>query len=206
MQLRSGDQAQIEADLVAGRISCRRCGERLAPHGFGVEREVRTLGGSTRLRPRRAICASCRHTEVLGPAWMLPRRRDSAEVVLSAWRQRVAGASPRQVASLLARPLSSVRRWLAELSAHAEDLRSAATRRLHELDPCPPVLQPAGSTLGDALEAVGQAIAAAVRRFGPSEQLLLPVVLTGGSIARAAPARRAGVKMERPQRSEDERP
>lgn len=184
----------MEADLAGGRIFCPRCGGHLAPHGFSSEREVRTLTGSTRLRPRRAICSSCGHTQVLEPAWTLPRRRDAAEVIVAAWRHRASGVTQRQIAVLVARPLSTVRRWLRELESNAEGLRSAATRRLHEFDPCPPVLEPTGSALGDALEALGQAIAAAVRVVGPSEPWPLAVTLTGGLVARAGPARRAGVR------------
>jgi hypothetical protein len=44
------DPEAVEADLAAGRVSCPDCGGRLARWGFGSERQLRTLGGTRRLR------------------------------------------------------------------------------------------------------------------------------------------------------------
>ena len=193
MLLVKDDPKAVEADLVAGRVRCPDCGGRLARWGFASERELRTLGGVRRLRPRRAICSSsCGVTHVLEPASTLPRLRDTAEVVGSAWQAKVAGAGHRTIARLLDRPVSTVRRWLRRLSARAEQLRVAATCRLHELDPAAGPIGPTGSPLADALEALGQAAAATSRRLGPRPAWEVAVALTGGLIA--STARRAGVK------------
>ncbi len=192
MLLVKDDPKAVEADLVAGRIGCPDCGGRLARWGFASERELRTLAGVRRLRPRRAMCSSCGGTHVLEPASTLPRLRDTAEVVGSAWQAKVAGAGHRTIARRLDRPVSTVRRWLRRLRDRAEELRVAATGRLHDLDPVAGPIEPTGSALADSLEAVGRAAAAAARRLGPRPAWDVAVAFTGGLIA--APARRAGVK------------
>lgn len=144
------DPKAVEADLAAGRVSCPDCGGRLARWGFAPERKLRTLGGVRHLRPRRAMCSSCRVTHVLEPASTLPRLRDTAEVVGWAWQAKVAGAGHRTIARRLDRPVSTVRRWLRRLRARAEELRVAATGRLHDLDPTAGPIEPAGSPRADA--------------------------------------------------------
>ena len=192
MLLVKDDPEAVEADLAAGRVGCPGCGGRLARWGFASERELRTLGGVRRLRPRRTMCSSCGTTHVLEPASTLPRLRDTAEVVGAAWQAKVAGAGHRTIARRLDRPVSTVRRWLRRLSARAEELRVAATGRLHDFDATAGPIEPTGSPLADALEALGRAAAAASRRLGPRPAWEVAVALTGGLIA--PPARRAGVK------------
>jgi len=186
------DHEAVEADLAAGRVGCPGCGGRLARWGFASERELRTLGGVRRLRPRRTMCSSCRVTHVLVPASTVPRLRDTAEVVGSAWQSKVAGAGHRTIARRLGRPLSTVRRWLRRLGARAETMRAAATRWLHEFDPAAGPDGPTASPLADALEALGRAAAATSRRLGPRPPWEVAVILTGGLVA--SPARRAVVK------------
>ena len=186
------DPEAVEADLSAGLVACPVCGGRLARWGFGSERVVRTLAGVRRLRPRRTRCSSCGTSHVLEPASTVVRHRDTAEVIGTAWLAKVAGAGHRAIAAQLDRPVSTVRRWLRRLSARAEQLRVAATCRLHELDPAAGPIGPTGSPLADALEALGQAAAATSRRLGPRPAWEVAVALTGGLIA--STARRAGVK------------
>lgn len=187
------DPEVVEADLAAGRVACPGCGGRLARWGFGSERQLRSLSGVRRLRPRRAICSTCGTTHILEPAWTVPRLRDTAEVVGAAWQAKVAGAGHRQIAADLDRPASTVRRWLRRLAVRAEALRAVATGWLHQLDPTAGPLDPTGSPLADALEAIGRATAAASRRLGPRASWSTAVALTGGLVA-SAPPRRAGVK------------
>jgi hypothetical protein len=172
------DAEAVEA--VAGRVACPDCGGRLARWGFGSERQLRTLGTVRRLRPRRTVCCCCGATHILEPASTLPRHRDTAEVVGAAWLAKVAGAGHRAIAEQLDRPVSTVRRWLRRLSAQADALRAAATRWVYELDPVAGATDPAGSPLADALEALGLAVAAAIRRLGPRPPWDVAVVLTGG--------------------------
>ncbi len=86
------DPEAVEADLTAGRVCCPCCGGRLARWGFATGRELRTLSGVRRLRPRRTLCSSCGATHVLEPASIVLRHRDTAEVIGAAWMARVGGA------------------------------------------------------------------------------------------------------------------
>lgn len=185
------DREVVEADLAAGKICCPGCGGPLQRWGYAPERVLRTLSGERRLRPRRAICSSCRQTQVLEPASTVPRLRDTAEVVGAAWQAKVAGAGHRQIAARLGRPVSTVRRWLRRLSERAEALRAAATTWLYELDPSASPLEPTGSAVGDALEAVGRASRAVGLRLGPWQAWSAAVALTGGLAASSGQARRA---------------
>ena len=145
------DEEQAEADLAAGRLSCPCCGAPLGRYGWARRRVLRTLGEDREMRPRRSWCARCEATHVLLPAWSVPRRRDAAEVI---------------VAALLAK-------------ARAAPTRVDATRWVHALDPCPAPIEPAGSALGDAIEALGVALASAVRRFGPQHSCGVLAVTAG---------------------------
>lgn len=188
------DPEAVERDLVAGRPACPGCGGRLAPWDFASEREVRTLGGVRRLRPRRSACPAAAATHVLEPASSVARHRDVAEIIGAAWSAKVAGAGHRRIAAELDRPVSTVRGWLRRLGARAESLRTAATWWVHALDVSAGPIEPAGSSLADALEAVGLAAAGVVRRFGPRPAWEAAVALTGGLLACPAPRRRGGVQ------------
>lgn len=184
----------VEADLASRRLACPDCGGPLAPWGFASERELRTLNGTRRLRPRRCACSACVTTHVLEPASTVARHRDTAEVIGAAWSANVAGAGHRRIAAGLDRPASTVRGWLRRLGARAEPLRMAATGWLHALDASGGPVEPAGSPLADALEAVGVAAAAATRRLGQRPARDTVVAVTGGLLACPAPRRRGGVQ------------
>ena len=162
------DPETVEADLAAGRLRCPSCAGALRPWGWSTPRSVRTLSGERHLRPRRAHCPSCEVSPVLLPAWCLPRRRDAAEVVLSALAAKAGGDGHRKIAARIGRPPGTVRGWLRRAVDMAEAIRATATSWAHALDPCLGPIEPSGSVLGDAVNALGTAIAAGVRRLGPS--------------------------------------
>ena len=132
------------------------------------DREIRGVAGARRrLRPRRARCRDCGTTHVLLPSWTLARRRDAAQVIgtaLSAWRD---GQGHRRIAAALGVPEGTVRGWLRRFASRAELLRVHATAWAHDLDPLLPAIAARGSPCDDAWEALGVAVAAVVRRFGP---------------------------------------
>ena len=167
MLLMKDDAAGVEAALAAGHLAYPDCGGRLARWGFSTERQLRTLAGVRRLRPRRTLCSSCGVTHVLEPVSTVPRLRDTAEVVGTAWLANGAGAGHRVIAAQLDQPVSTVLRWLRRLAARAEALRAAATSWLYALDLDANPIEPTGSATADALEAVGPAATAVSRRFGP---------------------------------------
>jgi hypothetical protein len=112
---------------------------------------------------------------VLLPAWCLPRRRDAAEVVLNALRAKAGGDGHRRIAERLGRPPGTVRGWLRRATEFAEQLRVRATRWAYALDPELSPIAPSGSALAGALEALGTAVSAGVRRLGPREPAELAV-------------------------------
>ncbi len=182
-------QERLEADLAAGALACPDCGGRLSPWGFARSREVRMLDGVRHVRPRRACCSKCDATHVLAPSWSVPRRRDGAEVIGEALRLAARGEGHRQIARRLDRPPGTVRGWLRAARARAESLRACAARWTYALDPTElSAVAPAGSELGDALEAVMLAVRAWVLRYGrqtaPWERA---VWMTGGLLSGRLP-------------------
>ena len=174
------DAGAAAADLAAGTLACPSCpAGRLAPWGYGRDRAVRLRGGRTaRLRPRRARCRSCHRTRILLPAWCAPRRADGIEVISAAAGLAMAGHGHRPIAAALGVPAGTVRGWLRRLRGRAEPLRQHAIGELNWLSfyPPGPPWKPAGSPLGDALNAVAAAVDCARRNFGHGQQMTWPLI------------------------------
>lgn len=174
----------IEADLVAGRISCG-CGGRLGPFGHARPRPIRQRDAShVRLQPRRGRCGTCKATQVILPACALPRRRDATEVVGTALYLAARGHGHRSVAATLALPPSTVRNWLRRARRHAEQLYAIGVRNAHDFDANlgPMTVRP--SPLTNAVEALGVMARAIVRRVGPLgvSPWCLIAVMSGGLV------------------------
>jgi hypothetical protein len=75
------DAAGARHALTAGLLSCPDCPGRLGPWWRARTRRLRGVHGPVELTPDRARCRSCRRTHVLLPAFALPRRAYTAEVV-----------------------------------------------------------------------------------------------------------------------------
>src|SRR5579875_1335702 len=159
-------EERIEGALAAGEIACPACLTALSPWGFARSRTVRLAGEVRSLRPRRGWCGCCERSHVLLPCWAVARRRDGAQVIGEALRLAAAGMGHRSIAARLGRPPGTVRGWLRSARRGAGSLRACATRALLALDPEPGALTPAGSELGDAVEAMMLAVRAWVLRFG----------------------------------------
>jgi hypothetical protein len=172
----------LEADLAAGRVCCPGCGGPLSRWGFGRERELRVLQGVRSVRPRRACCQACQTTHVIVPAWSVPRRRDSAEVIGAALLAKAQGDGHRKIAARLGRPPATVRGWLRAFARRAEGVQSSALRWARTIDAqLESTTAGAGSSFVGAVDALGIAARAcrlSLRtRAGPWE---LAVALTGG--------------------------
>jgi hypothetical protein len=159
---------QVEAQLAAGRFACPDCGERLSPWGFTRWRSVRVRHGVRRLRLRRATSPGCGYTHVHVPAWVTARRRDAVEVIGSALAMAAEGVGHRRIAARLDRPPETVRGWLRCARRHAPALRTSGARWWIALDPEPAPVQPAGSELADAVEAMMLAVRAWTLRSAPT--------------------------------------
>ncbi|HWH10203.1 MAG TPA: hypothetical protein VG165_03685 [Solirubrobacteraceae bacterium] len=105
---------------------------------------------------------------MLLPAFCVPRRRDGAEVIGEALHAKASGqGGHRSIAARLDRPPGTVRGWLRAATRRAEVLRASGTRWSYALDSMQGRIQPAGSPLGDAVQALATAARAWVLRFGP---------------------------------------
>ena len=159
----------LEAALARRLLVCPDCSVPLSPWGFARSREVRMRHGTRSVTPRRALCGGCGATHVLCPSWSVPRRRDGAEVIGEALLRAARGEGHRRIARSLGRPPGTVRGWLRAGRSRAEGLRACATRLLVRLDHELVAVTPAGSGLGDAVEAIMLTVRAFVLRFGRRE-------------------------------------
>ena len=75
------EQSLVEAELVAGGLSCPSCRGVLGPWGHARERVLRCFLGPRLLRPRRGRCRGCLGTHVLLPDVALVRRQDEVAVI-----------------------------------------------------------------------------------------------------------------------------
>jgi Domain of unknown function (DUF6431) len=189
------DEAQATDEIASGEHCCP-CGGRLGWWGHARVRVIRQLDGShTLLRPRRVACAVCRRTQVVLPAWSLPRRRDSTETVGAALLMATEGRGQRTIAAQLDRPTSTVRNWLRGARLAAERLRQTAVVAAYELDAGHAVMGARVTVLAEAVDALGHAAAAAVRRFGlvgASPWQIIAMISRGQLLTPLRPADRTG--------------
>lgn len=176
------DPVAVEAALVDGQLSCPGCGVVLWPWAWARERELRSRAGSRRFRPRRGICVGCRVTHVLLPEDGLTRRRDAVADIGDALTTKANGSGHRKAANRLGLPAATVRGWLRRFGEVAERVRAHFTRWAAALDPTLRAISPAGSAFADALEAIGAASSAAVRRLGPRPAWQVASVLSCGAL------------------------
>jgi hypothetical protein len=161
------DPDATRAALSAPALPCPQpgCAGALRIWSPARTRRVQLPGGQwRRLRPDRARCRACDVTHVLLPAWCLPRRAYSTEVV----------GTPLLAA---AAPTSTVRDWLRAVGRSAPALTAQAVAiagAAGEADACWPQL----SRPCTALTSTVNALAAAARAFH--------LTLTRPRLARAA--------------------
>lgn len=168
----------VEADLAAGRLCCPACDGPLRRWGFARERQVRTLSGIRAITPRRAYCQPCETTHVLLPAWAVPRRRNSAEVIGAALLDNARGVGHRRIAARLGRPPGTVRGWLRTFTARAELITASARRWTRALDAhALDQIRPSGSPAVDALGRTARACRLQLRMSASPWELA--VTLTG---------------------------
>lgn len=158
-------------------------------YGVAPGRFLRIEAGRTEAHtPRRARCRRCGRTHVVASTRTYPRRPDTVETVGSALVAAAGGLGHRRVARQVGLPATTVRGWLRRARANSEAVRADATVAVHALDPMAGPLNPTGSALGDMLDAVGRALAAAILRLGPvPAPWQYAVVLTRAAILAPVP-------------------
>jgi hypothetical protein len=114
-------------------------------------------GGSAEVRPDRARCAACGRTQVLLPAWCLPRRASSIDVIGAALLAKAGGLGHRPIAARLQVPAATVRDWLRSLTHGAATLTAQAVTaaRGQDILPGPSLARGPGSELAQTLNALG---------------------------------------------------
>jgi hypothetical protein len=110
----------------------------------------------------------------------LLRRRDGVAVIGGALVAKAAGDGHRGIAARVGVPKDTVRGWLRRFTVRAEAIRAHFARWAFALDPELAPIVPAGSGLGDAVEAIAVAARAWALRFGPRAVWSLVAVLSGG--------------------------
>ena len=187
------DQDAAGQALAASSMPCPSCsGGSLRPWGYARTRVLRGLHGARhRLRPRRARCRACGATHVLLPSDALARRIDTLQVVMVGLLTHHGGTGARRIAADLDVPVDTVRSWVRSAGAHAPWLREQASRWAYRMDPAHPPIQPTGSPLGDALNALGHAAAATTRRVARplTAWQLIGLISVGRLLAPAASPR-----------------
>ncbi len=121
-------------------------------------------------------------THVLLPQMCLLRRRDGVEQIGSALLAFGDGAGHRSIADRLGVPASTVRGWLRRFNAKATFLAGQFVAVARRLDPSLGHIRGRGSPARKALEAVGVAAGAAVRRFGPGNRWFFVSGVSGGRL------------------------
>lgn len=173
---------QVESQLAAGELRCPGCDGELRPWSFARPRRARGPLGLEALRPRRSRCRGCRGTHVLLPVRVLLRRLDLVEVIGRALLAKASGEGHRRIAAALRVPEETVRSWLRRFTQRAAAIREQFTRLAHELGPDLRALQPRGSPLQDALEAIGVAARVTADRFGEGSVWHFVAGVTGGRL------------------------
>ena len=159
---------QVEARLLKGRLRCPLCANGvLGPWGFARERELRRGSGRERRRFRRSRCRVCKATHVLVPNSTLLRRLDDVEIIGAALLAKATGQGHRRIAAALGLPATTVRGWLRRFQRRAAAIWALAVGLAHRDDPELGPIEARGSPISDAVEALGVAVAALIRRFGP---------------------------------------
>lgn len=126
------------------------------------------------------MCTACGATHVLLPTVALLRRCDIAEVIGEALALKVAGWGHRRIGSVFGMPATTVRGWLRRFGRRAERIRVHFTALAYRLDPTLGAVEPRGSPIADAFEAMVVAAGAAARRFGEAPLWGFVAGATGG--------------------------
>jgi len=157
------DPDAARAALSAGDLACPQsgCAGTLRIWSAARARQVQLPGGQRRrLRPDRARCRACGVTHVLLPAWCLPRRAYSSDVVGTALLTAAQGAGYAGAAAAAGAPTATVRDWLRAVGRSAPALTAqtlAVAGAAGEADACWPRPSQPCSALTSAVNALAAA-------------------------------------------------
>ncbi len=145
--------------LRAGRLTCPECGGALRVWARARTRRVHAPEGRhVELTPDRGLCRGCGTSHVVVPAWYVPRRAYTVEMIGAVLLGGASKAPPAALAELLGVPAATAAGWLRVVRRQAVSLIG------HAIDVGGPAVgagrSPAswlGSDLAEALDALGDA-------------------------------------------------
>lgn len=178
------DVHAVERALRARKLRCPGCEAALRGWGRARRRVIRVGRARAWLHPRRTRCSGCAVTHVLLPSSVLLRRSDAVDAIGAALLASAAGQGPGRIAGWLGVPAQTVRNWLRRFATRFELLRIEATRAALIMDPSLFRIEPRGSPILDAIEALEVCAAAGERRFGggPTTVWRLASAITSGAL------------------------
>jgi uncharacterized protein DUF6431 len=107
------DLDAVKQLLRTGQLRCPECDGPLRPWSRARTRRVRTPDGdSVELTPNRALCRACPATHVIVPAWYVPRRAYTVEVVGQVLLGAVDHVRRGDLAQRLRMPAGTAKDWL----------------------------------------------------------------------------------------------
>jgi hypothetical protein len=158
------DPDAARAALRAGLLACPEpdCPGRLRIWTRARPRRVRLAGGQVLVHPDRGRCRECEVTQVLLPAWCLPRRAYGVDVVGAALLAGAQGRGCERAAAAAGVPLGTVRGWLRAVTRASGVLITQAVevaKSYGDPDACSPRtrVDHESSPLAAAVNAVGGA-------------------------------------------------
>lgn len=152
--------------LRAGQLSCPQCGGRLRPWSPARTRRVHTPDGlSVELTPDRGLCRACTSSHVIVPAWYVPRRAYTVQVIGAVLLGAVNQVPRTTLAEHLRVPLGTVNDWLLRARRSAAGLISHVFGMAPGTGRCGPSDRrlAGGDPLAAMLDALGSSAAAFVR-------------------------------------------
>ena len=114
---------------------------------------------------------------------LLVRRRDVVVVIGAALMARALGLSCRRVAAgIVGVTVCTVRGWLRRFAVNAERVRVLFTVLAHDLDRLLAPIEPTGTVVGDAVEAIAVAARAVAARLAAVEPWQFASAVSGGRL------------------------
>jgi Domain of unknown function (DUF6431) len=152
--------------LRAGLLCCPVCGGRLRLWSPARSRRVHTpTGSSVALTPERGLCRTCTSSHVIVPAWYVPRRAYTVQVIGGVLLGAVNQVPRAALAERLRVPLGTAHDWLRRARRGAAGLIGHVIAMAPGTGRCGPPDHrlTGGDALAAMLDALGRSAAALVR-------------------------------------------
>jgi hypothetical protein len=174
------DVAAAGKALRAGRLCCPSCGGVLRVWSPARTRRVGHVDGEqVELTPDRGLCRGCTATHVIVPAWYVPRRAYTVEVIGHALLGAVERTPYAALAEQLRAPVDTIKGWLRAARRSANALIRHAILSIPHTGRDRPDPRWSGDALAEALATLGHAAAAFARAAVPTPARPARIGFTG---------------------------